>query len=479
MLQTTQTSRPDLADNAQPRRSRRADRARQLATAAQALEGRPDRQDRRARRRRARCRFPSAGRSGAPEATSNICTSPPKAACITTRSAISTRPPSRGRAGMSTPRWNGLPRGSSGSIAASFPTSARTRPAGRQGRPPGEVEMTGLVRVPHARGLFAPANDVARNLWYWPDVAAMQASAFAGTEVHAVPFWLDADARPEPPGGLPRGGVTRLDLPNRHLEYALTWYGLALTLIGVYGAFAAGRLRAGPSVARRCSSSALKLNASRHDSAFTSTFPAGPSPAALLGPRSRPRVQSNLAPPERKSTSLAVRQHQRRSAGAVLRGCPAGGPCARRRALCAEDLAEAVAGGHRGLRRQAVRRGGRGAAGAVRRRLHSARRADRDRPRRLRPLRPPRRDAARADRSQPVGARAVPRADAGLQGRGHAAAVAADGPGAGGPRRARHHRGGDLGRHRRCGGRGVPRLGARRCHRALPAGARSPTCSGA
>ena len=46
-----------------------------------------------------------------------------------------------------------------------------------------------------------------------------------------------------PPGGLPRGGVTRLDLPNRHLEYALTWYGLALTLIGVYGAFAASRLR--------------------------------------------------------------------------------------------------------------------------------------------------------------------------------------------------------------------------------------------
>ena len=43
--------------------------------------------------------------------------------------------------------------------------------------------------------------------------------------------------------GLPRGGVTRLDLPNRHLEYALTWYGLALTLIGVFVAFARGRLR--------------------------------------------------------------------------------------------------------------------------------------------------------------------------------------------------------------------------------------------
>ena len=103
--------------------------------------------------------------------------------------------------------------------------------------------MTGLVRVPHGTGLFTPANDVTRNLWYWPDAAAMHASAFGGTGVRALAFTVDADARPEPPGGLPRGGVTRLDLPNRHLEYALTWYGLALTLIGVYGAFAASRLR--------------------------------------------------------------------------------------------------------------------------------------------------------------------------------------------------------------------------------------------
>ena len=48
-----------------------------------------------------------------------------------------------------------------------------------------------------------------------------------------LPVRLDRCRSPRrPPGGLPRGGVTRLDLPNRHLEYALTWYGLALTLIG-------------------------------------------------------------------------------------------------------------------------------------------------------------------------------------------------------------------------------------------------------
>jgi surfeit locus 1 family protein len=58
-----------------------------------------------------------------------------------------------------------------------------------------------------------------------------------------LPLVLEADAQPEPPGGLPRGGVTALELPNRHLEYALTWYGLAATLAGVYLAFLVSSLR--------------------------------------------------------------------------------------------------------------------------------------------------------------------------------------------------------------------------------------------
>jgi len=127
-----------------------------------------------------------------------------------------------------------------------FVPDERKDPASRRdGQLPGEVEVTGLVRVPHGTGLFTPANDVVRNLWYWPDAPAMHATAFADTAMRALAFTVDADARPEPLGGLPRGGVTRLDLPNRHLEYALTWYGLALTLIGVYAAFAASRLRPG------------------------------------------------------------------------------------------------------------------------------------------------------------------------------------------------------------------------------------------
>jgi surfeit locus 1 family protein len=124
----------------------------------------------------------------------------------------------------------------------------RKAPAMRlKGQLAGEVEVHGLVRLPSGPGLFAAKNDPTHNIWYWPDIAAMTASAFSGSPAGAkvLPLIVEADARPAAPGGLPAGGVTRLNIPNRHLEYALTWYGLAATLVGVYLAFAISRLRVG------------------------------------------------------------------------------------------------------------------------------------------------------------------------------------------------------------------------------------------
>jgi surfeit locus 1 family protein len=123
---------------------------------------------------------------------------------------------------------------------------ARKAPATRvEGQVEGEVEVRGLVRLPAGSGLFSAQNDPGNNIWYWPDVAGMTAAAFPGgvQAAKVLPLVVDADAEPRPPGGLPRGGVTRLNLPNRHLEYALTWYGLAAALAGVYLAFAVNRLR--------------------------------------------------------------------------------------------------------------------------------------------------------------------------------------------------------------------------------------------
>ena len=109
----------------------------------------------------------------------------------------------------------------------------------------GETEVRGLIRGPLTPGMFTPANDAAGNVWYWPTLSEMTTSAFGAQAPDGLPFRLEVDQQPLPPGGLPRGGVTRLDLPNRHLEYALTWFALALALIGVYFVFARRRFRLG------------------------------------------------------------------------------------------------------------------------------------------------------------------------------------------------------------------------------------------
>jgi surfeit locus 1 family protein len=116
----------------------------------------------------------------------------------------------------------------------------------REGEPSGEVEIVGLARKPETPGAFTPANDAGKNVWYWRDIPAMAVAAVPGDKTPIVPFVIDAELEPRPPGGWPRGAVTRLELPNRHLEYALTWYGLAAALLGVFAAFAVTRWRQPP-----------------------------------------------------------------------------------------------------------------------------------------------------------------------------------------------------------------------------------------
>lgn len=124
----------------------------------------------------------------------------------------------------------------------SVPDARRSPQSRAEGQVAGEVSVAGLVRQPHTAA-FTPANDVARNIWHWADIDGLTRSAFPGGDVKAVDVVIERDAVPAVPGGLPQGGVTRLSIPNRHLEYAVTWFGLALTLVGVFVAFAAKRLR--------------------------------------------------------------------------------------------------------------------------------------------------------------------------------------------------------------------------------------------
>ncbi|MDP2732512.1 MAG: SURF1 family protein [Hoeflea sp.] len=99
----------------------------------------------------------------------------------------------------------------------------------------GPQQITGLARARLSQkpSFVVPDNDEAGNLFYWKDLDLMAASAGLSAD-RVLPFFLDADATPVP-GGLPLGGVTVIDLPNSHLQYAVTWYGLALALLAVSG----------------------------------------------------------------------------------------------------------------------------------------------------------------------------------------------------------------------------------------------------
>jgi surfeit locus 1 family protein len=107
-------------------------------------------------------------------------------------------------------------------------------PEGRQdlktrgeGRARGVIDIVGVMRWPEQRGPFTPKDEPAKNLWFARDPAAMAAAKNWG---NVAPFYVDQEA-PLPPGGLPRAGPLKASLPNNHLQYAVTWYGLALVIL--------------------------------------------------------------------------------------------------------------------------------------------------------------------------------------------------------------------------------------------------------
>lgn len=103
------------------------------------------------------------------------------------------------------------------------PTDKREPSARPQGEVEGRVDVTGLMRAPETGGLFLRTNDPQNNRWYSRNIAQI---AETKQIVNAAPFYVDADATPNP-GGFPIGGKTMLTFPNNHLSYAVTWYILA------------------------------------------------------------------------------------------------------------------------------------------------------------------------------------------------------------------------------------------------------------
>jgi len=109
-----------------------------------------------------------------------------------------------------------------------------------EGQVVGRVELTGIVRRNQERRQFAPENAPDRNVWFHVDVPLMRGMAGGKPDPKLDAFFLEADAAPNP-GGVPVGGQTRLDIPNDHLQYAITWFSLAIGLAVIYVLYHRGR----------------------------------------------------------------------------------------------------------------------------------------------------------------------------------------------------------------------------------------------
>lgn len=121
-----------------------------------------------------------------------------------------------------------------------FVPTDRKSPATRAaGQIAGPTSVTGLLRLQEKPGWFTPSNDPAHNSWFYVDIPAMAKAAGVS---RVLPFYLAADATPNR-GGWPLGGQTITALPNHHLQYAITWYALAVGLVVIYIRFAFLRSR--------------------------------------------------------------------------------------------------------------------------------------------------------------------------------------------------------------------------------------------
>ena len=86
-----------------------------------------------------------------------------------------------------------------------------------------------MIRLPGKKGKFQPDNDFENNFWFF--VEPLKMSEFTKLKLRST-FYLEAPD--DGPNGYPLGNQTRIYIRNNHLQYAITWFLIAVGLVGVY-----------------------------------------------------------------------------------------------------------------------------------------------------------------------------------------------------------------------------------------------------
>lgn len=95
------------------------------------------------------------------------------------------------------------------------------------------IALEGLIRPMEPGNSFTPEANAEAHIAYRRDPELF--AVMTGLSGPIAPFFVDLPAEATPPSGLPQAGETRMRFPNSHLQYAVTWYGLAAALLAVYG----------------------------------------------------------------------------------------------------------------------------------------------------------------------------------------------------------------------------------------------------
>lgn len=94
-----------------------------------------------------------------------------------------------------------------------------------------EQEIIGITLPGERKGLFAPSNDIAQKIWFTIDLD--EASRALGININHI-YLLGTDIQNNIEGVAPLYATHLSKIRNDHLEYALTWFTLAISLFIMY-----------------------------------------------------------------------------------------------------------------------------------------------------------------------------------------------------------------------------------------------------
>jgi surfeit locus 1 family protein len=101
------------------------------------------------------------------------------------------------------------------------------------------VTLTGYIRFPEAQGMLSPGPNTAKRLWFTRDHLAMARLLGWGS---VAPFYIDLEG-PLPASGIPKPGRLEVHLKDDHMQYAITWFGLAGAVMIAFGVWMKGQQR--------------------------------------------------------------------------------------------------------------------------------------------------------------------------------------------------------------------------------------------